>query len=108
MRAPRTPPSQAYAPYGDRARLEGTARSEWLLHWLALLICCLMEPWNAARMIRRGRPPSWVDVHRRLGLPAGSTQEEAAAIRGPFGNAIAWMCLRRGIGPGHARWPELS
>jgi hypothetical protein len=67
-----------------------------------------MEPWNAIRMIRRGRRPLWVDVHHRPDLPAGSTQEEAAALRGSFGTAIAWMCLRHGIGPGHAEWPELS
>jgi hypothetical protein len=63
---------------------------------------------NAARFFRYGRLPSWVDVHRRPDLPAGSAQEEGAALRGPFGNAIAWMCRRRGIGPGHPDWPELS
>jgi hypothetical protein len=35
-------------------------------------------------------------------------QALAASIRGEFGNAIAWMCRRRGIGPGHPDWPELS
>ncbi len=44
----------------------------------------------------------------RLDLPPGSAQDEAATIRGPFGRSIAWMCRRRGIGPGHPDWPELS
>ena len=35
-------------------------------------------------------------------------QALAASVRGEFGNAIAWMCRRRGIGPGHPDWPELS
>jgi hypothetical protein len=35
-------------------------------------------------------------------------QAEAASIHGTFGTAIAWMCLRRGIGPGYQDWPELS
>jgi hypothetical protein len=54
----------------------------------------------------RSKLPSW--WHDRPDLPAGSIQAVAASIRGPFGNAIAWMCQRRGIGPGHPDWPELS
>ena len=46
--------------------------------------------------------------YERPDLPPGSAQALAASIRGAFGNAIAWMCLRRGIGPGHPDWPELS
>ena len=63
-----------------------------------------------------GRSPPAVATLRRCrhgtderpDLPFGSTQALAASVRGAFGNAIAWMCLRRGIGPGHQDWPELS
>jgi hypothetical protein len=71
-----------------------------------VLIFFFMEPLGAFRMLRAGRLTSW--GHDRPDLPAGSAQEEAAVIRGSFGTAIAWMCLRDGIGPGHADWPELS
>ena len=59
---------------------------------------------------RRWRPLSSgaVMVLQRPDLPLGSAQALAASVRGAFGNAIAWMCLRRGIGPGHPDWPELS
>jgi hypothetical protein len=72
-----------------------------------LLMFFLMEPFNAIRMLRdyRGLPSCW---HDRPDLPPGSAQAEAAAVRGPFGNAIAWMCRRHGVGPGHPDWPELS
>ena len=55
---------------------------------------------------RRSALPSW--WHDRPDLPLGSAQALAASVRGAFGNAIAWMCRRRGIGPGHQDWPELS
>jgi hypothetical protein len=107
MCAPTTAPAEAYAPYADRARLGVPAHSpEWLVRWLALLICFLLEPLNAVRLLRAGRLPSlW---QARPDLPPGSAQAEAASIRGSFGTAIAWMCRRHGIGPGHAEWPELS
>ena len=74
---------------------------------LALLILFLLEHVLAARLRRSRRLTSmWPD--RRPDLPAGSAQAEAASIRGHFGNAIAWMCRRHGIGPGHKDWPELS
>ena len=53
-------------------------------------------------------PPAAAWWQDRPDLPAGSAQAEAASVRGPFGNAIAWMCRRHGIGPGHPDWPELS
>jgi hypothetical protein len=101
MHTPLTPPAEAYIPDANRAGPEG------LVRWLALLICVLLEPWNAVRLFRNSRPKYWWP-DRRPDLPAGSTQAEAAAVRGAFGNAIAWMCRRRGIGPGHPDWPELS
>jgi len=105
-----TPPpvlTQTYAPYADRVGPDAPGRSaEWLARWLGLLIFFLLEPLNAIRLLRSGRLTSrW---HERPDLPPGSTQDEAASIRGSFGTAIAWMCLRHGIGPGHAEWPELS
>ncbi len=107
MSAPTTAPAEAYAPAADRAGPGAPAHSpEWLARWLALLIFFLLEPLNAVRLLRSRRLSSW--WHDRPDLPPGSAQEEAALIRGPFGNAIAWMCRRRGIGPGHPDWPELS
>jgi hypothetical protein len=93
-------PAQAYSSDANRAGPEG------LIRWLALLICFLMEPWNAVRLLRASRQAAW--WQERLDLPAGSAQAEAASIRGAFGNAIAWMCHRHGVGPGHKNWPELS
>jgi len=99
--------TETYAPYADRVAPDARGRSpEGRLRWLALLIFFLMEPLSAFRMLRSGRLTSW--LHDRLDLPAGSAQDEAASIRGSFGTAIAWMCLRHGVGPGHADWPELS
>ncbi len=107
MSDPTAAPAEAYAPYADRAGPGARTQSpEWLLDWLALLIFFLKQPLNAVRLLRSGRLASW--WQDRPDLPAGSTQAEAASIRGPFGRAIAWMCRRHGIGPGHADWPELS
>jgi hypothetical protein len=108
MRTPLTPPAKAYLSDAYRAEPEASAQSpEGLVRWLALLILLLLEPWNAVRLFRaRRRTFLWQDL--RPDLPAGSTQSEAASIRGPFGNAIAWMCRRNGVGPGHPEWPELS
>ncbi len=104
---PTTAPVEAYAPDADRAGPEAPAQMpEWLVRLIARLILFLLEHWLAARPRRSHRPPSW--WHDRPDLPAGSTQAEAASIRGPFGRSIAWMCRRHGIGPGHPEWPELS
>jgi len=107
MSAPPPVLTQAYAPDADRVGPDSLGRSaEWLARWLGLLIFFLLEPLNAIRLLRAGRLTTrW---HERPDLPAGSTQDEAASIRGSFGTAIAWMCLRHGVGPGHAAWPELS
>jgi len=107
MSAPLTAPTEAYAPDAHRAGPDAPAYSaEWLARWLALLICLLLEPFSAVRLLRSGRLASW--WQDRPDLPAGSAQAEAASVRGPFGRSIRWLCLRHGIGPGHADWPELS
>jgi hypothetical protein len=109
MRDTLSPPAQAYAPDADRAGPEGTAQMpEWLVQLITRLILFMLEHYLAGRL-RRGhrRPPWWLDQSRR-DLPPGSAQAEAAVERGPFGRSIAWMCRCRGIGPGHADWPELS
>jgi hypothetical protein len=107
MRDPITALPEAYSPDADRAVPLARAQSpEWIVRWLAFLIFFLLEPLNGVRVLYSGGLPSW--VHDRPDLPPGSAQAEAASIRGPFGNAIAWMCLRHGIGPGHPEWPELS
>jgi hypothetical protein len=106
MPDPLTTPAGAYSPDADRAGPDASARlPEWVVHLLALVVHFVLERMLAARS-RRSPLPSW--SHDRPDLPAGSAQAEAASIRGPFGRSIAWMCRRRGIGPGHPDWPELS
>ena len=108
MRDSPTVPAQAYAPDADRAGPDASAQlPEWLVHLLAVLIRFLLEHALAARLRRARRLTSlWPDP--RPDLPAGSAQAQAASIRGDFGNVIAWMCRRNGIGPGHKAWPELA
>ena len=107
MSAPLTAPAEAYAPDADRADPDAPEHlPDWLVRFLALLILFLRKHALALRPRRSIRFTPW--FHDRPDLPPGSAQEEAATIRGPFGNAIAWMCRRRGIGPGHPDWPELS
>ena len=103
----RTAPAEAYAPDPNRAGPGSPALvPHWLAHLLALLIVFGLECLLAFRPRRGARPLDW--LHERPDLPPGSAQQLAASIRGQFGNAIAWMCRRRGIGPGHPDWPELS
>jgi hypothetical protein len=107
MCAPLTAPAQAYVPDADRAGPDAPAHlPDWLAHCLARLILFLLEHVQAARLRRSRRLRSW--LQDRPELPPGSAQAEAASIRGSFGTAIAWMCRRHGIGPGHPEWPELS
>ncbi len=104
---PLTSPAEAYAPDADRAGPEGIAHApEWLVHLLAMLILLMLERLLGGRTRRPPQRQAW--WHDRPDLPLASAQAEAASIRGPFGRSIAWMCRRRGIGPGHADWPELS
>jgi hypothetical protein len=108
MRNPLPIPAVASLLDADRdAGDESGQLPEWLIHRLAMLILFLLEHICAARL-KRARRQSFCWPDQRPDLPAGSTQSEAASIRGAFGNAIAWMCHRRGIGPGHPDWPELS
>jgi hypothetical protein len=101
----RTPASACY-PDADRAGPDVASRlPEWLVHLIALVIHSMLRRMLAARARRAGLPTWW---HDRPDLPLASAQSEAASVRGHFGNSIAWMCLRRGIGPGHRDWPELS
>ena len=101
-----TAPADAYAPGADRDGTDASTRlPEWLVHLIALVIRFILEHSVAART-HRFRLPSW--WHYRPDLPPGSVQQLAASRRGAFGNAIAWDCRRRGIGPGHRDWPELS
>jgi len=104
MRTPLPVPAEAYLPDADRD-VAGQL-PEWLVRCIAMLIRFLLEHARAARLRRSRRLQPWPDD--RPDLPAGSTQAEAASIRGPFGRSIAWMCRRHGIGPGHPAWPELS
>jgi hypothetical protein len=107
MRNPIPAPAEAAIQDADRGGPEGSAQlREWLVHCLALVILFLLEHARAARLRRYRRVrPWWQD---RPDLPVGSIQALAASIRGPFGRAIASMCRRHGVGPGHKDWPELS
>ena len=101
---PLTVAANAHSPDADRAGPDAPL-PEWVVRLVTLIIRLILECSFAARS-RRSRLPSW--WHDRPDLPPGSIQALAASIRGEFGNAIAWMCRRRGIGPGHPDWPELS
>jgi len=103
---PLTAPAGAYAPDANRDSTAASARMpQWLIHLIARLIRFMLERVLATRA-HRARLPAWWNL--RADLPKGSVQQLAAAIRGEFGNAIAWTCRRRGIGPGHPDWPEIS
>ena len=88
----------------DRAGPDGPERvPEWVVHFLALLILFLLEHVEALSLRRSlGLPSRWQD------LPSGPPQAEATSVRSSLGTAIAWMCRRHGIGPGHPEWPEMS
>ena len=101
-----TAPANSCSPDANRTGPDAPARlPEWVVHLIALVVRFILERAVAARS-PRVRLPSW--WHYRPDLPPGSVQQLAASRRGAFGNAIAWMCRRRGIGPGHPNWPELS
>jgi len=106
MTDPLTPLADAGSPDADRAGTDASTRlPERIVRFLLLAAFLLREYWCAFRQYRTGTLPSW--WYYRDDLPSGSVQQLAASIRGEFGNAIAWMCLRRGIGPGHPNWPEI-
>ena len=106
MRDPLTIPGHAASPDADRVGQDAFARlPEWVVHLIALVVRLILERTLAANTGRSGLPSWW---HDRPDLPLASMQALAASIRGAFGNPIAWMCRRRGIGPGHPDWPELS
>lgn len=99
-----TPPADAHAPDANRAGPNASARlPEQCAYLVALLILFILRRLLAPH---RARLATW--CHDRPDLPPGSAMAIAAARRGNFGTAIAWMCLRRGIGPGHPDWPYLS
>ena len=105
MATPPPVPPDAASPDPDRAGPDAPNRlPEWLVHLIALIIYSILKRLLAARGIPM--VPSWLTA--RPDLPPGSIQALAAAIRGPFGNAIARMCRQRGIGPGHPEWLDLS
>ncbi len=102
-----TPMAEASSPDADRAFPDPSAYlPEWVVHLLAWLILFLREHGPAAGHRRTRGVPSW--FHARPNLPPGSAQALAAPVRGAFGRAIAWMCRRRSIDPGHPHRPELA
>ena len=97
---------EACFPDANRVRPAASTRlPEQFVRFLLLLVFLVREHVLAFRACRAGRLPSWWAC--RPDLPPGSVQQLAASIRGAFGNAIAWDCRRRGIGPGHPDWEEL-
>jgi hypothetical protein len=104
MTDPLTTAANAHSPDADRAGPDARL-PEWVVRLVTLVIRFILQC-NLATRSRRSRLPSW--WHDRPDLPLASAQAEAASVRGAFGTSIAWMCRRRGIGPGHPNWPELS
>jgi hypothetical protein len=103
---PPTPSAGACSTDADRDGSDESAHlPEWVVHLIALFIHCMLRRMLAARLRHASLPTWW---HDRPDLPLASAQSEAASVRGHFGNSIRWMCIRRGIGPGHPDWPELS
>ena len=103
---PNTAPAEACSPDANRVGPDAPPRlAEQFVRFLVLVALLVREYWLAFRDHRTGRVPSW--WYYRSDLPPGSVQQLAASTRGEFGNAIAWMCRRRGIGPGHPNWPEI-
>jgi len=99
-------PTEACSPDADRVGPNASPRlPERVVRFFVLLTLLVREYWLVFRDYRAGTLPSW--WHYRKDLPPGSVQQLAASIRGEFGNAIAWMCRRRGIGPDHPDWPEI-
>lgn len=99
-------PAEACAPDPNRAGPAAPgSRPDWLIHLIALVIRYILARTLASHTRPTRLPPWW---HAWPDLPPASAQALAASVRGAFGNAIAWMCLRRGIGPGHKDWPALS
>jgi len=102
-----TSPAEAFSPDADRVGPDASPRlPEQIVRFLLLLILLVREHVLAFRHFSAtGLLPSWWNY--RSDLPPGSVQQYAASLRGEFGNAIAWMCRRRGIGPGDPDWPQI-
>ena len=100
-----TVPAEACSPDADRGSPDASPRlPERLVHCLALIVLFLrshLPHYRRGERCRRGGTPGQT-------CPPARRSQLAASIRGEFGNAIAWMCRRHGIGPGHPEWPELS
>jgi hypothetical protein len=106
MHDPLTTPAYACSPDVNRVGPDASpGLPQRAVRFLVLVAFLLREYCLAFRHYRCGTQPSW--WYYREDLPPGSVQQLAASIRGEFGNAIAWMCRRRGIGPGHKDWPEI-
>ena len=110
-----TSPAYAYSPDADRVGRDASVR---LLHrlplldllrllyglvrFLVLVAFLVREYWLVIHEYRAGTQP--LSRHSRSDLPPGPAQQPASSIRAPVGNAIAWICPRRGIAPGRKDW----
>jgi hypothetical protein len=118
MSAPRSALAESFARDANRDDLDAPEITPaWIAHILVLIMYALLQLHHRRVLAYRRRRARWMELragwlqtmaHGRPDLPAGSAQAEAAALRGPFGHAIACLCRRYGIGPGHVDWPELS
>jgi|SRR5581483_2420719 len=109
MHRPQPVPPDAFPTDADRHGITASApQPDRLVQLLAMLILFLLRTGLGMRRCRAATSllPAW--MRERPDLPAASAMALAASIRGGFGNAIAWMCMRRGIGPGHPDWPYLA
>jgi len=106
MHHPQPVPADAFAADENRhGEAVSARRPEWLVHLLVRIILFMLRT-RLVRQCYQSRLPEWMTA--RPDLPPASALALAAWIRGEFGNAVAWMCMRRGIGPGHREWPYLS
>ena len=106
MHASQPIPAGAFATDANRHGEAVSAPPEWLAYLLARLIHLMLRTMRVLRPRSLSYLPDW--MLERPDLPASSALALAASVRGEFGTAIAWMCMRRGIGPGHRHWPYLA
>lgn len=91
--------AEAASPDADRAFPDASAYlPEWIVHLLARLILFLRAHSLAAGHRRVSGVPSW--FHAQPNLPPVSARTRAVPARGAFGQTMAWMRRRRGIGSG--------
>jgi len=101
-----TSSAYAYSPDADRAGPDASVRlRDGIVRFLVLVAFLVREHWLAIRQYCAGTRPSSC---YRSDLPPDSAQQPAASLPAAFGNALAWICRRRGVAPGHHDWLQPS